>query len=68
MIGGCSKCSGEGRVMVLDEGTHWHWEACPDCNGFEEMALTGGATCDNFGDVSPWALAVDAEINDDLPW
>ena len=64
----CQKCSGEGRVMVQDEGTHWHWEACPDCNGFEEMALTGGATCDNFGDVSPWALAEDADINDDLPW
>lgn len=64
----CQKCSGERRVILPDNDSHWHWEACPDCNGFEEMALTGGATCDNFGDVSPSALAVDAEINDDLPW
>lgn len=68
MNGGCSKCSGEGRVMVQDEGTHWHWEACPDCNGFEEMALACGATYDSWGDVSPWTVAVDAELNDDLPW
>jgi len=39
----CQKCSGEGRVMVQDEGTHWHWEACPDCNGFDDMAVAASA-------------------------
>ena len=72
MNGGCSKCGGEGRVMVQDEGTHWHWEACPDCNGLEEMALTGGVTYDSWGAAPPWTIAVDTELNDDLhdnlPW
>lgn len=69
MNGGCSVCSGEGRVMVLDESVHyWHWEACPDCNGYEELALAAGATVDNFGGESPWTHAVDAELNDDLPF
>ena len=61
----CSKCSGKGRVMVQDEGTNWHWEACSDCNGFEEMASAAN-------NVSPWTGAVDAELNsdliDNLPW
>jgi len=65
----CQKCSGEGRVMVQDEGIHWHWEACPECNGFEDMA-SAAATADRH--VSPWTFAVDAELNDglhdDFPW
>lgn len=60
------KCSGEGRVMVRDDGDHWHWEACLDCNGFEDMALAYGATYDSFGDVPPWTHAMDAALNDDL--
>lgn len=72
MNGGCSKCSGEGRVIVQDEGNHWHWDACPECNGFEEMAFTGGITFDSYGDVAPWQFAEDRELNgdlhDDLPW
>ena len=57
----CQKCSGEDRVMVQDEGNHWHWEACPDCNGFDDMAVAG----DTFGDVE----VVDGDDNcDDLPW
>ena len=65
----CQKCSGEGRVMVQDEGIHWHWEACPECNGFEDMA-SSVAAADRRS--SPWTFAVDAEINNDLhdnlPW
>lgn len=61
----CQKCSGEGRVMVQDEGNHWHWEACPDCNGFEDMAASVAAAERH---VSPWTFAVDAELNDDFPW
>jgi hypothetical protein len=51
--------------MVQDEGTHWHWEACPDCNGFEDMAAAVAAAERH---VSPWTFAVDAELNDDFPW
>jgi len=55
--------------MVQDEGIHWHWEACPECNGFEDMA-SAAATADRH--VSPWTFAVDAELNDglhdDFPW
>lgn len=76
MNGVCSKCSGEGHVMVQDEDVHWHWEACPDCNGFEEMALAANVTFDSWGDappfdagdVSPWQDTEDRELNDDLPW
>lgn len=52
MNGVCSKCSGEGHVMVQGEDVHWHWEACPDCNGFEEMALAANVTFDSWGDRS----------------
>lgn len=59
MYGGCMKCSGEGRVIVHDEGDHWHWEACSDCNSFEEMALA--VETNKF-----WHYASDDAINDDL--
>jgi len=62
MNGACSKCDGDGRVMVQDEGTHWHWEACPDCNGFDDMVVAG----DTFGDVPPYMFCTDN--CDDLPW
>ncbi len=65
----CQKCSGEGRVMVQDEGNHWHWEACSDCNGFDDMerACALGSTFDSYGTASTDMLSgVDADLNDDF--
>lgn len=71
MNGGCSKCGGEGRVMVREEGNHWHWDACPDCNGFDDMErlASQGDSFDSYGTASPYVLGgVDAALNDDLPY
>jgi hypothetical protein len=48
--------------MVQDDGNHWHWEACSDCNGFDDMVVAG----DTFGDVPPYMFCTDN--CDDLPW
>lgn len=61
----CQKCSGERRVIVPNNDDHWHWEACPDCNGFEEMEL---ATRTSTGKRSSWIDAFDAALNDDILW
>lgn len=67
----CQKCSGEGRVMVREEDNHWRWDACSDCNGFDDMERVAalGGTFDSYGTVSPYMLSgVDADLNDDLPY
>jgi len=69
MNGGCSKCGGEGRVMVREDDNHWHWDACSDCNGFDDMERVAalGGTFDSYGAASPYMLSgVDADLNDDL--
>lgn len=63
MNGVCSKCGGEGRVIVPDDDGYWHWEPCPVC---EDLTLATEAFYDGWGDSPPFG--VDADLNDDLPY